>query len=110
MEKIELMKRILILLAASTIIFSCSKSSDENEICFNGVVRWAGSPAADGLGWVIYKDDSTTTQPFIPKNLSGNYTKDGLIISVCLVKTAEKFHCFCTQPLPVYRITSINPR
>lgn len=104
------MKYFLYLLVLIVAFGSCRKDKEEGGICFNGVIKYAGNPAADGLGWVIYKDDSTTTKPFVPQNLSDGYLKDGLKISVCLKETEEKLYCFCAQPLPKYRITSIQPR
>jgi len=108
--EINLMKYILSLLALTLIVSSCTKETEEKTHCFKGVVKWVGSPAADGLGWVIYEDDSITTQPYIPQNLSNDFQKDGLKISVCLKETEEKFYCFCIQPLTKYRVTSIQHR
>jgi hypothetical protein len=107
--KTHQVKYFLYLLAAIA-LSSCSKDVDSDSTCFDGVIRWAGNPAADGLGWVIYEDDSTTTKPFVPQNLSDNYMKDGVKVSVCLKETEEKLHCFCVEPLPKYRITSIRYR
>ena len=108
--KSDSMKKFLPVLAISFLLASCTKSRGEDEMCFQGIIKYMGAPAADGLGWVILKDDSTTTKPFIPQNLDDAYQKDRLKISVCLRETNEKFYCFCQQPLNKYRIISIRMR
>lgn len=105
------MKRVLYLVGMLSLLFSCKKEKENEEtFCFDGVVRWAGEPAADGLGWVLYKDDSTTTKPYIPQNLPDEFKSNDLKVAACIYETDEKFYCFCIQPLSKYRITSIKRR
>jgi hypothetical protein len=103
-------KKILCLLLVSLIFFSCKKDQIGEPLCFDGIIQWAGDPAADGLGWVIMKDDSTTTQPFIPRNLSEGYKIDQLKVAVCLYKTNEDFMCECVRPIKKFHIQSIRRR
>lgn len=88
----------------------CSKEEQSEQFCFNGVVKWTGDPAADGLGWVIYPGDSATDRPYIPVDLSSDYKADNLKIAACLEETSEKFYCQCAQPLTKYRVVSIGRR
>ena len=103
------MRNLLLAAVASCFIFSCKKEKQQSEtVCFDGTVRYMGSPAADGLGWVLYKEDSVSGQTFIPQNLSDDFKVDRLKVSACIYKTDEKFSCFCTAPMDVYRIVSIK--
>jgi len=104
------MKRLLLILLVLSLFISCSKDKAENEVCFNGVVRWGGEPAADGLGWVIYKADNISGRPIIPRNLPDDYKVNDLNIHVCLYETNEKFYCQCIEPYNKYHITSIRRR
>lgn len=54
------MKNLLFLLLSAPLLFSCKKEKQSQALCFDGVVRWTGDPA-DGLGWAIFKDDSTAS-------------------------------------------------
>ncbi len=104
------MKKLLSVLFLFVVFISCNKDHAENETCFNGVVRWGGEPAADGLGWVIYRDNDNTPRPFIPRNLPDRYKSDNLSVHVCLYETNEKFYCQCVAPYNKYHITSIRRR
>ncbi|HUC81304.1 MAG TPA: hypothetical protein VMR70_10335 [Flavisolibacter sp.] len=104
------MKHLLLLLAVGFFFGSCSKEQEGEGKCFDGVVVYGGDPAADGLGWLIMEDDSVAPERYVPQNLANAYMKDGLKVSVCLQETEEKLYCFCAQPLPKYRITSIRTR
>ena len=104
------MKSLFLFALTVALLAACSKQSTEPEICFDGVVRWMGEPAADGLGWTIHKDDSINYRPFIPRNLSDDFKLNNLKVHVCLYKTEEKFYCHCVQPLDKYHITSIQRR
>jgi len=104
------MKALFIYLLSLIFLSGCNKEKEEADMCFNGIVRWMGEPAADGLGWTIQKDDSITTQPFIPRNLSDEFKVNNLKVHVCMYKTDEKFYCHCVQPLDKYHITSIQKR
>lgn len=93
------------------LLFSCKKEKQGKSLCFDGVVRWTGDPAADGLGWAIFADDSTAVyRPFIPQNLPDAYKANELKIAVCVSETDEKFYCMCAVPLNKYRIGSIKRR
>ena len=105
------MKNLVLATVVSCCLFSCKKESERPDtLCFDGLVRYMGSPAADGLGWVLYKEDSVSGQTYIPQNLSDGFKVDRLKVSACVYKTDEKFSCFCTAPLDVYRIVSIKRR
>jgi hypothetical protein len=104
------MKALIISILSLFILSGCDKETTEPEMCFDGVVRWHGDPAADGLGWTIYKDDNANTTPFTPRNLSDEYKVNNLKVHVCMYRTEEKFYCHCVQPLDKYHITSIRRR
>lgn len=105
------MKQLFLAAAVLCFIFSCRKETRNAEtFCFDGMVRYLGSPAADGLGWVLYKEDSVSGQTYIPQNLSDDFKVDRQKITVCVYKTDEKFSCFCAAPLDVYHIVSIRSR
>lgn len=103
------MKKVFAFAAFLIFLSACSKKSEET-ICFDGVVKWQGNPAADGLGWVIQKGDSTNMRSYVPLELANSYKKEGLNVAVCLEETDEKVDCFCAQPMYKYRITSIEVR
>lgn len=105
------MKKLLFITAVFCFVLSCKKEKQNAEtFCFDGIVRYLGEPAADGLGWVLKNEGYESRQIYVPQNLSDNFKKDGLKVSVCLYKTDEKFSCFCTAPVDVYRIVSIIRR
>ena len=105
------MKNLLLAFILLCFIFSCKKEVQNAEtFCFDGMIRNMGSPAADGLGWVLYKVDSVSGQIYIPQNLSDDFKVDRQNVAVCIYKTDEKFSCFCTAPLDVYHIASIKRR
>ncbi len=105
------MKRLPIAAFLSLFFFACKKENQHADtFCFDGMIRYMGSPAADGLGWVLYKEDSVSGQTHIPQNLSDDFKVDRLKVSACIYKTDEKFSCFCTAPMDVYRIISIKRR
>lgn len=105
-----MMRYVLYFLLFTTIFLSCKKENERETSCFNGIVEWRGSPAADGLGWTISNDDSVSPKTFIPRNLDDDFKVDGLKVSVCLYETDEKASCFCVQPPNKYHITSIRRR
>ncbi len=105
------MKQIYIALIALAFIFaSCTKEAKciDNTTCFDGTIQWGGEPVVDGLGWYFQSDEFT--KPVKLKNLSSTYQVDDLAVSACLVKTDEKYQCFCAEPLDVYEIKSIRKR
>ena len=106
------MYRLLILTFLCCGLFACTKEKEKNTFCINGTVEWMGSPAADGLGWVLKKDTDSTQlfQVYIPSNLSEGFQKHGLAIQACLYQTDEKAGCFCANQPYKYFITSIQKR
>lgn len=104
------MKYALFACVFSALLLSCKKEKQASEFCFDGIVKWMGEPAADGLGWVLYKGDSLQGSPYIPQNLPDGFKVNDRKVSACVYQTEEKFSCFCIRPLNTYRITSIKPR
>ena len=104
------MRYIFYLLLLVSFFSSCKKEQQAETMCLDGVIKWVGDPAADGLGWVIFKDDSSSSRPFVPRNLSNSLKVDGLKIAVCLYETDEKVLCRCVQPLNKFHIKSIRRR
>ena len=102
------MKQIYTALIALAFLFaSCEKEINcKDTTCIDGTIQWGGEPAVDGLGWYLQSDEFT--KPVKLKNLSSIYEVDDLSVSVCLVKTNEKYQCFCAEPLDVYEIKSIR--
>lgn len=99
------MKHLFLALIALAFVFtSCTKEAN----CIAGTIQWGGEPAADGLGW--YLESEEFTKPVKLKNLSSTYQVDDLAVSACLLKTDEKYQCFCAEPLDVYNIKSIRKR
>ena len=106
-----MMRSILLASVLALLLLACKKEkAEEQDVCFDGVVRWMGEPAADGLGWVLYKDDTAYKQPYVPQNLPDDFKVANQKVSVCLSQTGEKFSCFCAVPLDVYHITTIQRR
>ena len=100
------MKHLLSLSVLIAILFSaCNKEQN----CTDGLIRWGGEPAVDGLGWYftspVFGDKAVKL-----KNIPEQYLKDSLQVNVCLRKTNEKYQCFCATPLDVYEIKSIQKR
>lgn len=105
------MKSYLCVTVAMLFLFACNREKQPDSLCFDGIVRYAGNPAADGLGWVIYKDDSTATaRPFVPRNLADEFKVNELKVKLCLYETNEKASCFCPTPPNKYYITDIKSR
>jgi hypothetical protein len=102
--KNENMKHIFLAVIILIFLAACTKESACTEM--NGTIQWGGEQASDGLGW--YFESTEFTTPVKLKDLPASYQVDDLEISACLVKTAEKFQCFCATPLDVYRIKSIK--
>lgn len=105
------MKQIYSALMALAFSFaSCSKEANciDNTTCIDGTIQWGGEPAVDGLGWYFQSDEFT--KPVKLKNLSSTYQVHDLAVSACLLKTDEKYQCFCAEPLDVYEVKSIQKR
>jgi hypothetical protein len=104
------MKHWILALVAALALGSCTKKEKEESICFDGIVRYAGDPAADGLGWVVQRTD-VRSRPLVPRNLPDNFKVENLPVSVCLYETGEKANCFCAgNPPNYYYITNISRR
>lgn len=87
------------------LVTSCSKE----QTCTDGLIRWGGEPAVDGLGW-YFTSAELGDKAVKLKNIPDKYLKDSLQVNVCLRKTDEKYQCFCATPLDVYEIKSIRKR
>lgn len=105
------MKKLLLAAAVGCFVLSCKKEPQNAEtFCFDGLVRYLGSPAADGLEWALLQEGNDSRRVYVPQNLPDNLKTDSLKVSVCLYKTDEKFSCFCVVPMDVYHIVSIKRR
>lgn len=96
------MKQLLLAISLLFIFTACQKET----LCTDGTIQWGGEPAVDGIEW--YFESSEFSRPVKLKDLPSEYKVDGLSISVCLVKTDEKYQCFCAEPMEVYAIKSIR--
>lgn len=100
------MKQLLLFSVILTLLFtSCSKEQN----CIDGLIRWGGEPAVDGLGWYFTSAEFGDKAVKL-KNIPEKYLKDSLQVNVCLRITDEKYQCFCAVPLEVYEIKSIRNR
>lgn len=103
------MKKLIIPFVAIFFFLSCSKQTEEPAICTDGYIHWGGNPAVDGISW--YFKGTTQLQYAVKlKDLPAAFQTDSLAVTVCLQKTGEKYICFCTQPLEVYAIKSIQKK
>jgi hypothetical protein len=89
---------------------ACQKEDQPATRCMDGLIRWEGDPAADGLGWTVRKEGDSWPIPYVLDNLPTEFQQDSLPVNICLYKTDEKLHCQCAQPMDKYRITSIKRR
>jgi hypothetical protein len=107
-HKIICMKKIIPVLIIIVIFFiACKKSTVDNngETCTVATVKYAGDPAADGLGWILVTD--TVNYKYLPpEEIPAAYKVNGLLVDVCYVKTDKDFVCFC--PPPQQKIVSIT--
>lgn len=106
------MEKIIVVLLCGTLFFSCSKKDSFNgdSFCADGYIRWKGQPAADGLGWVFYRNTGRTN-PYVLKNLPESFKRDLLNVNICLEETQERFSCYCTTgSVPYYEINFIERR
>jgi len=74
--------------------------------CGQGVMRWAGDPAADGLGWIL--SDSTGNGSIVLLDLPEAFKKDGLPVQFCIARTQTRVPCFCVEPKYAYAIRSLK--
>lgn len=102
--------KAMVFASCAALLFACQKKN-EATTCLDATVVWMGSPAADGLGWILKTNNDTAASRFyVPVNLAAGYQKDGLPVRVCVEPTGEKVACFCAERPPAYRITFIQPR
>lgn len=99
------MKPLLLSLIIAFIFTACAK----DQICTDGMIHWGGEPAVDGLGW-YFTSTELGDRPVKLKNLPGNYLTDSLRVNACLIKTKEKYQCFCATPMDVYEVKSIRKK
>jgi hypothetical protein len=92
MKNILPFKTILFLLFFA-IPVSCKK--DANLLTANATIVDTGSIAADGCGWLIKLNDSTTYQAI---NLSTDYQKNNLQVSISYYLLTTKFQCGYSPP------------
>lgn len=99
------MKPFLLSLIVLFLFASCRKE----KLCIDGVIHWGGEPAVDGLGW-YFVSASLGDKPVKLKNLPVEYQINEQPVSVCILKTNEKYQCFCATALDVYSINQIRKR
>ena len=99
------MKQLLLLVFTLALSSSCKKEM----CCTDGMIRWGGEPAVDGLGWYFVAAD-LGNKPVKLKNLANDYQVDSLQVNACLTLLTEKYQCFCASPLDVYKIEKIGRR
>ncbi len=100
------MKLLIILPVLVLSFLSCSRQPEEG-ICTDGYIHWGGEPAVDGVSW-YFKGTAELQYAVKLKDLPAAFQIDSLPVNVCLIKTNEKYHCFCSQPMEVYTIKSIH--
>jgi len=115
------MKKMILMAAAFVAFTSCSKdamspeqqqeplatsvrpSGQENT---NAIIEWSGSPAADGLGWVLHTMDGRIE---VPDNLPDEFKQDGLAVVTQYDRTATRVPCRCAEPKYYVHLTMIEP-
>ncbi|MBP6686641.1 MAG: hypothetical protein KA160_02185 [Lacibacter sp.] len=100
------MKQIFPALIVLLLFGACKK--EKATLCITGTIQWGGEPAVDGLGW--YFETPEFSKPVKLKNLPSNYQVNDLAVAACLMKTEEKYQCFCAAPMDVYAIINIRNR
>ena len=98
------MKQVIL----SLILFLLFSSCQKDQLCTDGVIRWGGEPAADGLGWYFESEELPRSVKLT--EIPSNYLVDNLAVSVCLIKTNEQYQCFCAEPMEVYTLKRIRKR
>jgi hypothetical protein len=98
------MKQLLISFFAFVLFSACQK----DQTCTDGLIRWGGEPAADGLGW--YFESTELPRAVKLKDIPQKYLSDSLAVSVCLIKLKETYQCFCAESMDVYEIRNIRKR
>jgi hypothetical protein len=99
------MKPLLLSLILVFLFTACTKEQN----CTEGLIRWGGEPAVDGLGW-YFTSTELGDRPVKLKNLPDRYLTDSLRVNACLRKTDEKYYCFCATPMDVYEVKSIRKK
>ncbi|MEJ8817447.1 hypothetical protein [Lacibacter sp. H407] len=92
----------------SFFVFILFSACQKDQLCTDGVIRWGGEPAVDGLGW--YFESADLPRIVKLKDIPSRYLTDSLAVSVCLIKTNEKYQCFCAEPMDVYEVKRIGKR
>jgi hypothetical protein len=101
----------LFVIAILVLVVSCRKTvSREPETTapgpFNATVRWSGSPAVDGIGWILHLEGANMEKP---SNLADEFQIDVLKVFVTYEPTTEKYPCFCAGGfINMIRIISIT--
>lgn len=103
------MKKLIFSFIVILAFLSCNKQTEPTGICTDGYIHWGGEPAVDGLGW-YFKGTSQILYGVKLKNLPAAFQTDSLAVTVCLQKTDEIYNCFCSQPMEVYSIKSIQKK
>lgn len=104
------MRHLLFLILTVLTISGCSKEKAERDtVCLDGTIQWQGSPAADGLGWVLMVN-TESPKAYILNDLPAAYQQSGLDVAACIYISEEKRNCMCAQPLDMYNVSSIRKR
>ena len=98
------MKQLLLSCFVLFMFIGCQK----DQLCTDGFIHWGGEPAVDGLGW--YFETAELPRIVKLKDIPSAYLTDSLAVSVCIIKTEEKYQCFCAEPMEVYKIKKIRKR
>ncbi len=97
---------LLVVITTST---ACKKNADAvPAVCETATVQYMGDPAADGLGWALLVQDSTTGHIEIAKNLPESYKVNGMRVDICYERTGDLYFCFCAAPFKMINIISIK--
>jgi hypothetical protein len=115
------MKTITLLLIGLTLLVSCTpedlgdNTNGEQPIItqgpaihFEGVIKWNGSPEADGRGWSFVP--AQTNNHYYLKNLPASFQQDNLQVAISLKQTTEKARCFCPDPPYLYAVIAIEKK
>lgn len=95
------MRKLSIIAFFILVLSGCSKDEEPGR---EAHIDYRGSPAVDGLGWVLLFSDQTFE---IPSNLSDEFKVDDLKVKVVYEKTSKQFPCICSQPKYMVDIISI---
>lgn len=99
------MKRWVLILFVSLAGLSCKKEN----FCKDGFIFWGGDPALDGTGW-NFSANANRSGFIALDNLDDIYKTDSLAVNICVTKTSNIFHCYCSGTHYYYHIKSIRLR